>query len=596
MQPQDFTRYLRRTVLVPVVLLAVLAAVLLLQINYMVKALRKVDRSDRIIADAHLLVQQALDMETGVRGYLLTGDGVFLEPYDSALQKQSRVAGELRELLDGDSDLQDRLRRIQAGIDGWKPLADGMIATRRQNHPIAVSEQVEGKRRMDAIRADEEALVQRAQVMQSAHSSGAQRATRTVLITLSFLTAAIAVILVVVTRQRMMAISEAYNRHLDAERQQSDEARANREWLLTTLRSIGEAVIATDPLGRIEFLNSAAEALTGWRRHDARGRAVTEVLKTFDEATGQPIKDPAEFVRSRQKHETQTVVSVLERRDGERRVIDESAAPIVDAGGKLRGIVLVFRDMTERRRTENALRSSERLALVGRLSATIAHEIQNPLDAVTNLLYLIEHTDGLPVTVPEYAHIAQDEILRITQITRQLLSFNREARQPVPVDLKEVIESVLGLFGPKLTSNGIRVQKDYETTEKVVGLPGELRQVFSNLIGNAMEATGKGGEINIKVSSANDWRDGHRKGIRVVVSDNGTGIPGTARGGLFTPFFTTKGEKGTGLGLWVSKGIVEKHEGSMRFRSSTEGSRRGTTFMVFLPLEPTARAQAGNAA
>lgn len=596
MQPQDFSRYLRRTVLVPVILLAVLAAVLLWQISYMVGALRQVDRSDRIIADAHLLVQQVVDMETGLRGYLLTADGRFLEPYERALQDESRVAGDLEKLLGGDSAQLDSLRKIQAGIDDWKGYADQMIRRRRTGGGFDPSASMDGKQRMDAIRAEGERLIQRAEAKQLQDSEGAQQAMRTAVITLSFLTGGIAIILVVVTRYRMMAISDTYNRHLQAERQQTEEARANREWLLTTLRSIGEAVIATDPLGRIEFLNSAAEALTGWKRHDARGRAVTDVLKTFDEGTGLPIMDPAEFVRSRQKHEAQTVVSVLERRDGERRLIDESAAPILDSTGRLRGIVLVFRDMTERRRTENALRSSERLALVGRLSATIAHEIQNPLDAVTNLLYLIEHTSELPSTVSEYARIAQDEILRITQITRQLLSFNREAREPVLVDLKEVIESVLGLFGPKLTSNGIRVRKDYETTEKVMGLPGELRQVFSNLIGNAMEATGKGGQIDIKVNSANDWRDGHRKGIRVVVSDNGTGIPKLAKQGLFTRFFTTKGEKGTGLGLWVSKGIVEKHEGSMRFRSSTEGSRRGTTFMVFLPLEPTAKAQAGNAA
>ena len=596
MQPQDFNRYLRRTILVPVILLAVLAGVLLWQITYMVHALREVDRSDRVIADAHLLVQQALDMETGLRGYLLTGDEVFLEPYTHALQNGTRVARDLQSLLDGDSEQQDRLRAISAGIDDWQKHADALIDRRRQGSQASVSENLAGKERMDAIRSAEEALVHRAEIMQAAHNQGAQRATRSALITLGVLSVGVALVLVVVTRYRMMALSDTYNQHLEAERQQTEEARSNREWLLTTLRSIGEAVIATDPEGRIEFVNAAGEELTGWKRHDARGRPVTDVLKTFDEVTGQPIRDPAEFVRSRKDHGLQSVVSVLQRRDGERRVIEESAAPIVDSSGKLRGIVLVFRDMTERRRAETVLRSSERLALVGRLSATIAHEIQNPLDAVTNLLYLIEHTHGVPPSVLEYAQIGQDEVSRITQITRQLLSFNREAREPVPVDLGEVIDSVFGLFGPKLTSNGIAVRKDYETKEKILGLPGELRQLFSNLIGNAMEASDKGGAIQVKVSSATDWRDGMRKGVRVVIADNGSGIPQPARRGLFTPFFTTKGEKGTGLGLWVSKGIVEKHEGSMRFRSSTDGIRRGTTFSVFLPLEPMAMARAGNAA
>lgn len=277
-------------------------------------------------------------------------------------------------------------------------------------------------------------------------------------------------------------------------------------------------------------------------------------------------------------------------------MIDESASPILNASGNLKGIVLVFRDMTERRRAEAALRSSERLALIGRLSATIAHEIQNPLDAVTNLLYLIEQTGGLPETVGEYAHMAQEEVVRISQITRQLLSFNREALRPAPVDVSIVIENVIGLFGPKLTSSGIILRSNYGTREKVYGLPGELRQVFSNLIGNAVEATPKGGQIQVRVTDGVDWLDPSRRGVRVLVADNGSGIPRSARAGLFTPFFTTKGEKGTGLGLWVSKGIVEKHEGSMRFRSSIDGKRRGTTFAVFLPLEPSARERAGTAA
>ena len=598
MQAQDFQQYLRRTVLVPLVLLAALGGILLWQLSYVVGTLRGVDQSERVIADAHLLLQLTVDQETGLRGFLANGDEGFLEPFNQADKNEAAILAELHRLLADDPELQGSLRRIEDATQRWKSYANDLIALRRSGRSVNADRSiaVEGKRRMDAVRAGWGKFVITAERIRGSRIEKSQSVTRRALILLGALTAAVAIVVVGLTRHRMMAISETYTRHLTAERLQSEEARSNREWLLTTLRSIGEGVIATDPQGRIEFLNAAGEELTGWKQSEARGRPVTEVLKTFDEGTGLPIRDPAEFIRSRQSHGAQVVVSVLERRNGERRVIDESAAPMLDAKGNLRGIVIVARDMTERRRAENALRSSERLALVGRLSATIAHEIQNPLDAVTNLLYLIEHSEGVPESAQGYSQLAQEEVGRITQITRQLLSFNRESREPVPVNLTEIVDSVIGLFGPKLTASGIRVTKKYDTDEKVLGLPGELRQVFSNLLGNAIEAIGKGGEIQLRVSAGLDWRDFSRPGVRVTIADNGCGIPKQAQTNLFTPFFTTKGEEGTGLGLWVSRGIVEKHEGTMRFRTSTDGHWHGTVFNVFLPMEPSARASAGNAA
>lgn len=600
MQPEDFQRYLRFTVVVPVVLLAILAALLLWQINFMINSIRDVDHADRVIADGHLLMRLSLDMESGLRGYLLTGDERLLQPFSSAQQSMPAIDHELGQLISGDPVQTAILRDVRGDTREWLDYAKAMLQARRGGAPSSTYADtdlnLEGKRLMDQIRDEQGRLIKAAETDRERHTRSASGATRTVLIMIGLLTLGSAAIIVIVTRYRMLAITQTYNRHLLAERDKGEEAKSNREWLLTTLRSIGDSVIATDSEGRIEFLNVAAEQLTGWKQHEVKGKLITDVIRTFNERTGKEIFDPAGFIRSRRNTIPLNNSFLLQRKDGERRIIDETGAPILDINGQLRGVVLVMRDTTERRKADSALRSSERLALVGRLSATIAHEIQNPLDAVTSLLYLIQTSEGISPIALDYTRSASDEIARITNITRQLLSFNREALQPVPVNLSEIMDSVVSLFQAKLTASGIQVAREYETNRTVIGLPGELRQVFSNLFANATEAVGKGGCIRIRISAASDWRDSQRPGVRVVVSDNGSGIPVSARANLFTPFFTTKGEKGTGLGLWVSRGIVEKHEGRMKFRTRTSEPNRGTSFMVFLPAEPSITASTGTAA
>ena len=169
------------------------------------------------------------------------------------------------------------------------------------------------------------------------------------------------------------------------------------------------------------------------------------------------------------------------------------------------------------------------------------------------------------------------------QIAGQLLNYSRESRTPLRVAIPEIMQGTIGLFTPKIRSQGIEVQTSYRSREKLVAVPGELRQVFSNLLGNAIEASGRGGRIRIEVRDAWDWRSGAR-GLRGVIGDNGPGINRLTQARLFTPFFSTKGEHGTGLGLWLSRSLVEKHNGVIRFRSSTHPQRHGTVFSLFFPL------------
>ena len=399
------------------------------------------------------------------------------------------------------------------------------------------------------------------------------------------LTLLIALLLFFFTRRELLTLSSTYEKHLRSEAEQREQLKESREWFQITLKSLGEAVIATDQAGSISFINPVAQHLTGWTYADAKGKRFREVMPLSDERTRLNVDDPVDAVRRAQDVVTYPHGLVLMSRGGVEYPVELTGAPILSNNAQVAGVVVVFRDTTQRRQTEQTLRTSERLTLAGRLSATIAHEIRNPLDTVTNLVYLLQHEEKENVNATHYLDMASEELTRIAQITSQLLTFHRESRSPINVNLNEVLESVLVLFSPQIKKNQIRVEKRFETTRTVRGFPGELRQVFSNLVGNAIEATPKGGHLLLHTRESSMATDPSRKGVRVTVLDSGTGIPRGVRKNLFAPFYTTKGEKGTGLGLWISRGIVEKHEGTIHLISTSSNGRSGTAFSVFLPFE-----------
>jgi PAS domain S-box-containing protein len=241
------------------------------------------------------------------------------------------------------------------------------------------------------------------------------------------------------------------------------------------------------------------------------------------------------------------------------------------------GMVGTVQDITLRKTQENALRQSEKLAATGRLAATIAHEINNPLEAVTNLIYLVKTDPAVPSAAQHLLETADQELARVAQIAQQTLGFYRDTTRPIDIDLSDLLETVTTLFHRKLTYKRVDCTLDLAPNLHVFGLQGELRQVFSNLVVNAIDAS-LHGRITI--------RGRHRTingipGVSVLVCDEGSGIPPSIRERLFSPFFTTKSSVGTGLGLWVTRGIVEKQGGTIRFRSKSTPPT-GTIFRVFL--------------
>jgi len=258
--------------------------------------------------------------------------------------------------------------------------------------------------------------------------------------------------------------------------------------------------------------------------------------------------------------------------DGGIRWVCSHGRVLVDSEGRPTRMIGMTTDITQRRLEEEALRRSEQLAAAGRLAATIAHEINNPLSSVTNLLYLMR--DGYN---PEYLKTAEQEVARISHIVKQTLGFYRVSLKPMRVNPAELIDEVVAAFRPTIQAREVNVETQYRCRHEISAFPNELSQVFGNLVANALEAMNPGGILLLRTGTC-----GH--GLRVTIADNGKGIPREAVSKIFQPFFTANKEGGTGLGLWLAKEIVERHGGAIRVRTSTGSQRHGTVFTITLPL------------
>jgi PAS domain S-box-containing protein len=271
--------------------------------------------------------------------------------------------------------------------------------------------------------------------------------------------------------------------------------------------------------------------------------------------------------------------------------------PVRTTTESVRWVGAVIVDTTGIKRSEDALRRTEKLAAVGRLSASIAHEINNPLEAITNLLYLLRRVDGLGEQAVAYTELAQHEVTRMSEIVQQTLRFHRQSTRQTVTNIGEILDSVLSLHRGKVIGQQVEVERRYRPNVELNCFSGEMRQLFANLIGNALDAMlQRGGRLILSVRYSRSWRDPSVRGVRVAVADTGIGMTAATRNRIFEPFFTTKEATGTGLGLWVSAEIIQKHDGVVLVRSRTaqDGGPSGTVFMVFLPDRTTAPAKRAN--
>ena len=336
----------------------------------------------------------------------------------------------------------------------------------------------------------------------------------------------------------------------------------SKQWQ-ATFDALSEGVAVLDELGKILRCNRAMSDLLELSYSDIEGRMLGEILDGSLSsllATDAQVKEVAHGSRYFQAR----IEPVF---------LDDEPT----------GCILVLADFTGRRLAEHAALMNERLAAMGRMAHTIAHEINNPLAAITNLLFLLRSPGTSSKEAAEYLSLAEKEVARVSRIAKQILTFHRESASPISIDLGNLMEDVLALNNGAIVEKNLDVCKEWSSGICAEAFPAQLRQVFSNILRNAIDASASNGKIRIRISHSFLGQNFEEKAARVTVADSGTGIATENIARVFDAFFTTKELKGTGIGLWLSSTIVQEHRGRIQLKTSVGPDRTGTSISVLLP-------------
>ena len=584
-----FDRILREVLILPILAVSLAACALFFGIRETTNTVQRIQQADAAIAQATLVQKLVVDEEDGVRGYQTTGDRRFLEPFDQASIPLNAAFIRLKSLLQEYPDDVRDVERLQSAhtvwLEGFARSIIQMTGDGVQTSEVDLN--IVGKAYMDAIRGDLQNIIQDSEARRGRRIDAWHHQVQLILIALIVVAVLTGAFIGLLARTRLKQVSMAFRLSGEVLERRANELFASEQNLRTTLASIGDGVITCDPAGRIQMMNEVAQELTGWKQEQAMGLYADEIFHLLHEGTREAINNPwTDTTRLEHGHSR-----LLVRKDGSELLVDDKTAVIRDKSGDPTGVVTVMRDITNERKTQAALLANEKLAVAGRLAASIAHEIHNPLDAVSNLLYLMSSGSTQEETA-QFLNMAQQELARVMQISRSMLGLYRESKAPVAVDVREMVVGLLLLLERRFQTMGVSVTETVPAGLCIDGFPAELRQVFTNLIINAAEAAAanEGGRVSVTAAALLPGMDPkgarHEEGALITVTDNGGGMTPAVRERLFHPFFTTKGEQGTGLGLWVSHGIIRKHGGSIEIESSTDEQTHGTSVSVFLASKP----------
>jgi PAS domain S-box-containing protein len=583
---------------------AFIILLLFLGINAVVsqRSTRKLIQNQQLVTHTHEVLanlDQTLalltEAESGQRGFLITGDEIYLANYNEDLRQLPLQVQTLKRLTSDNPAQQLRLLRLQDEAEARIQTLDEVLAIARTQGLKAASHTIDSNRgrelmaearsTVNTMQNDEQRLL----AVRAHESHDSVFRTLVTFAAVNLISIALVTALYILFR-RYLAFQQAATDEL---RRKESALRVSHQRMELAQQASNFSVFQWDipqnviswfgetpniygrPALELNSYRSWLETLHPEDRHSVHN-ALQDLLRT-----GAPFA-----------HEFRVVWP-----NGEEHWITGLGRLFYDEDGRPQRLLGIHLDITERKNAERALQSSEKLAATGRLAASIAHEINNPLEAVNNLLYLLNSNEELDSGSRRYTQMAQEELGRVTHIVRQTLGFYRETTRPVRLRISDVMKSVLDLYKRRIEQKKISIKTDFSGESGILGFPGEMRQVFSNLVANALDALPVAGRIDLSVHQARNVHGSHEPGILCRVCDNGEGIRREHLHSIFEPFFTTKGEKGTGLGLWVTYGIVTKHCGWIRVRSSSRPGRSGTVFLVFLPAEPAellSRDEAGN--
>ena len=358
-----------------------------------------------------------------------------------------------------------------------------------------------------------------------------------------------------------------------SDRSRDDESRFR---LATIVDSADDAIISKDLNGIVKTWNGGAQRMFGYTPEEMIGEPILRLIPEELHYEETEILQKLRAGKRIDHYET-----TRRKKNGDSVEVSVTISPIRDESGRVTGASKIARDISDRRRIERLLLQSEKLAATGRMAATIAHEINNPLEAVMNLIFLARQHSETSGKVHQYLLTAEEELERVSHIARQTLGYYRDTGSPIEVHLHDLIENILTVYHARLLSSEISVDTRFNDLQKILVSKGEMLQVFTNIIANAVDAMRQGGSLTISIrkviASSGD-------GIQTVIQDSGTGIEQKHLENIFEPFFTTKGELGTGIGLWVARQLVERRGGQISVASSTEPGKSGTTITIFLPF------------